>query len=106
MAKYYGEIGFETSQDDGNGIWNEKIIANNYAGDILKDNRRLQTTSNLNDDIVVSNQISIIADPFAYQNFHSIRYAEYMGIKWKVISVEVQYPRLLLTLGGVYIING
>lgn len=50
----------------------------------------------------VSNEFSIVADPFAYANFHSMRFIEYMGAKWKISNVEVQYPRLILTVGGVY----
>lgn len=63
---------------------------------------RLQTSESLNDDINVANEISIVADPFAMQNFHKMRYVVFMGEKWKVSSVEVQYPRLILTIGGIY----
>ena len=45
---------------------------------------------------------SIIADPFAYQNFHAMRYIEWMGAKWKITKVNVQSPRLILSVGGVY----
>ena len=73
-----------------------------YFGDIVKNTRRLRETSNINDDINISNQISILADPYLMNNFHSMRYVIYMGTKWKVSEVEVQYPRLILTLGGIY----
>ena len=63
---------------------------------------RPQGAETVNDNVVISNQISIIADPFAMSNFHNIKYVEYMGTRWKITSVDVQYPRLLLTLGGVY----
>jgi hypothetical protein len=29
-------------------------------------------------------------------------YVEFMGTKWKITNVEVQYPRLILSVGGVY----
>ena len=51
---------------------------------------------------MISNDISILSVPYAVNNFHSMRYIEFMGAKWKVSDVEVQYPRLLLTLGGLY----
>ena len=64
--------------------------------------RRLQEAGKVNDDISVSNELSIVADPFATQNFHRMRYAEFMGVKWKITSVDVQYPRLILTMGDLY----
>lgn len=104
MAKYAGKIGFViTSESPANsGIWIETPIERSYCGDLIRNTRRMQQSQNLNDNITISNQISIVADPFATENFHSIRYAEYLGTKWKVTSVEVQYPRLILELGEVY----
>ena len=69
---------------------------------MIRNIRQLEASDKVNDDINISNEISIIADPFAYQNFHAMRYVEFMGAKWKISSVEVQYPRLILTVGGVY----
>lgn len=103
MAKFYGTIGFDAGKVETKpGVWQEQIIERKYMGDIIRNTRRLQSTDQLNDDINISNSISIIADPYANQNFHSMRYAEFMGTKWKITNVEVQYPRLMLTLGGEY----
>ena len=88
--------------DTNPGVWSEEITEREYFGDLIRNVRRLQTSDKLNDDINISNEISIVADPFAYQNFHSMRYIEFMGSKWKISNVEVQYPRLILTVGGVY----
>ncbi len=101
MAKFYGEIGFAETVEMAPGIWEEVITRRNYYGDIHRNIRRRKTTDTINDDIVVSNSISILADPYAVNNFHSICYAEFMGVKWAVTDVEVAYPRLILTLGGV-----
>lgn len=103
MAKFYGEIGYAELVETSPGVWEEQISTKrNYCGDLIRNSRRLQASDSLNDNINISNEISIVADPFAYQNFHAIRYAAYMGTKWKITNVEVQYPRLLLTIGGVY----
>lgn len=102
MAKYYGVIGYAVSEETSPGVHTENIVERRYYGDIVRNIRNLQTTEHLNDNVNVSNQISIVADPYAIANFHAIRYAEFMGAKWKVPSVEVQPPRLLLTLGGLY----
>ena len=102
MAKWYGEIGFAETVETKPGIWVEQITKRNYYGDVTRDSRRLQTADKLNDNINISNQISIISDPYANENFHSMRYAFYMGTRWKITDIEVQYPRLNLTLGGVW----
>lgn len=102
MAKFYGKIGYAITKETTPGVWVEEIVERSYYGDVIRNIRRLQGSENLNDDINVSNEISIVADAFANQNFHSMRYVEYMGAKWKVSSVEVKYPRLILNIGGVY----
>lgn len=102
MAKFYGAVGYAVTEESTPGVWEERIVERMYYGELIRNTRRLQTTEHLNDDINISNEISILADPFAYANFHSLRYVDFMGAKWKVMSIEVQYPRLILTVGGVY----
>ena len=102
MAKFYGKIGYAETTDDGHGVYAEQIIEKEHYGDPLQDTRRYQQSGNLNDNIVISNRISILATPFAMENSHLIRYVEFMGTKWKITSIDVQYPRLILTLGDVY----
>lgn len=102
MAKWYGKLGFAVSEEEAPGVWEEKMTERSYFGDMTSNRRRLQSSGNLNDNIVIANEISVVADPFARENFHAIRYAEFMGTKWKISSIDVQYPRLILTLGEVY----
>lgn len=103
MAKFFGTIGFnEGTVETSPGVWEQQVVERQYYGDLLRNSRRLQSTDQLNDDINISNEISIVADPYANANFHSMRYVEFMGAKWKISNVEVQFPRLILTLGGVW----
>lgn len=102
MAKFYGVIGYAEFTETKPGVHEEVVTERTYIGDILSNNRRLESSGQVNDNITISNRISIIADPFAYEKFHTMRYAIYLGTKWKITNVEVQYPRLILTLGGVY----
>ena len=102
MAKYYGKVGYATSEEVKPGVWKKRITEREYFGDVIRNTRRLQSSGNLNDNIIVSNEISIVADPFANENFHSMLYVEFMGAKCKISNVEVQYPRLILTIGEVY----
>ncbi len=102
MAKFYGSIGYAVTEETTPGVWEEKITERMYYGDLIRNTKKLQSTDQLNDNINIANEISILADPFAYDNFHSMKYVSFMGAKWKITSVEVQYPRLILTIGGVY----
>lgn len=102
MAKFYGPVGYAELVKTADGVFRERITERMYQGDLIRNIRRLQPSDTLNDDITIANEISIIADPFANQNFHRMRYIGYMGAKWKITNVEVQYPRLILTIGGVY----
>ena len=102
MSKYYGTIGYAKTIETTPGVWEETIIEKNYKGDVLRNTRRYESADKLNDNININNQISIIADSYAYENFFSMRYITWFGSKWKITNIEVQRPRLLLTIGGVY----
>jgi hypothetical protein len=102
MAKYFGNIGFAEYKETAPDVWREVITEKPYYGDILKNYRQLDNSGEVNDDVTISNRFSIISDPYAQENFHAIRYIMFMGIKWKVTNVEVEYPRLILNVGGEY----
>lgn len=103
MAKFYGAIGYNFGMVQTTpGVWDEKIIERTYTGDMYRNSRRLQSSDQLNDNINIANEISILADPFANENIYAMRYVIYMGKKWKISNVEVNYPRLTLTIGGLY----
>jgi hypothetical protein len=103
MAKFYGKIGFIKTEEVEPGVWVENnVIERSYFGDVIKNISRNQPTGNVNDDINVSNNISIVADPYANENFQYMKYVEFMGAKWKITNATVQYPRILLNIGGLY----
>ena len=102
MAKFYGNIGFSQLMETRPDVWEEQWTVRKYKGDLSRNSRRLESSDKLNDDLTINNEIRILADPYALQNFHAMKYAEFLGTKWKVTNVTVEYPRLILTLGGVY----
>lgn len=102
MAKFYGEIGYAETVETKPGVWTDQIVERMYSGDLVRNFKSVQSADTLNDDINVSNEISILADPYAQQNFHSMKYVKFMGTRWKIKSVDVKYPRLILAIGGVY----
>ena len=102
--KFSGKVGFWGDEKEiSPGIWRPEIIERKYVGEVLRYSRRLQDSgSKQNPDLTISNQISILSDLYARQNWHAIRYIEWNGVKWEVTSIEMNYPRLILEIGGVY----
>ena len=105
MAKFYGNVGYIETVEEEPGVWVPKETVRSYYGDVVKNSSKFQISDSVNDDVVISNEISIVADPYAFKNFYSMRYVEFeniKGVKWKINSVEVKRPRLILSIGGVY----
>lgn len=106
MAKYYGMIGFgktvETDPENRPGVYEPVIEEHPYYGDILSNNRRYDRGDGLNDDLGVRNEFSILADPFAMENFKDMRYLTWLGSKWKITDVKVDFPRMTLSVGGIW----
>lgn len=102
--RFFGEIGYgETAENPpDSGVWVDVITEKSYFGDVLRATRKSREGDQVNNDLSVDNSISIIADAFANENFLNIRYVVWQGKRWTVSSVEVERPRLILTLGGVY----
>lgn len=101
--KFSGKVGFweedaETSQD----VYRPKIIEKSYTGDVIDDNRRFTSPDTQNKTFTINNKISILGDFYAHENWPSIRYVLWKDVKWEVTNVNVNHPRLILTLGGVY----
>jgi hypothetical protein len=102
MPKYHGRIGFIETEEIAQDIFDEVVTERVYSGDILRMSKSWQNGEHLNDNLQVNVQISFLADPYAYQHFHALRYVEWMGALWKITNAEPQYPRIILTIGGVY----
>lgn len=102
MAKWYGVIGYAENVEVEPGLMEDVIVEKSYYGDLTRNTRKLQSSGEINDNINLANEISILADPYAVRNFYNMRYAEFNGVKWKITDVEVQYPRLILSIGGVW----
>ena len=102
MAKWCGKVGYAITAETEPGLWEPVIVERKYYGDLISNRWKRQNSGGINDDINISNSISIIADPFANQNLGSMTYVECMGAKWKISDVEIQFPRLILTVGGLY----
>lgn len=102
MAKFYGNVGYGISVETSPDVWTDQVTVRPYFGDEVRWGSSNKSGDKINDDISVTNEISIVADPFAYENFRFIKWVEWLGTKWKVSNVQIERPRLILSLGGVY----
>lgn len=102
MAKYFGKVGYAESYEDKPGVWRDRITVRPYYGDIDRVVSRWENGISKQDDLTINNVFSIVADAYAYQNFARIKFIEWMNVKWKVTSVDVRRPRLILSVGGEY----
>lgn len=106
MAKFYGMLGYVETTEVRPSVFVEEAAERPCVGDIVRNYRRVENGLGINDDINLSNQLSIVADPYAMDHYFAIRYVKWNGGCWKVTGVEIQWPRLLLTIGGLYNGNG
>lgn len=103
MAKWYGKVGYATKAETSPGIWEEIITEKSYYGDVTSNRYKHQNSGIVNTDLNLTIYISILADPFAYNNCSDIAYVEYNNCKWKVSDIDPsQRPRIILTIGGKY----
>ena len=102
MAKWYGKVGYIINEEKEPGVWVEKPTELPYYGDTMSDMAKWSSSGQVNDNLTIASKVSIVADPFAVQHFSSIKYVEIMGTMWSVSLVEPQFPRLILTVGGLY----
>lgn len=102
MAKFYGIIGYLKTEETKPGVWEPVVIEKKYSGEFVRKTTRWQNGTKVNDDIVISSSLSIVADSYALKNKHLMKYAMINDVAWEITSIEPQYPRLILELGGVY----
>lgn len=102
MAKFYGAVGYAETVEKTPGVWVDQITERNYYGDVVRNSRKLEEGNKVNLDVSVGNSISIVADAYAHNHFFAMRYVRWAGALWIVDNVDVQSPRLVLRLGGLY----
>jgi hypothetical protein len=102
MPRFFGKVGYGEPVEIRPGVSRDTIVERSASGDVFRDTRASRSGDKVNNDISVGNLISIVMDAYSTANFHNIRYVVWNGTRWTVPQVEVQRPRLILTLGEVY----
>ena len=100
--KFCGKIGFAEFYESSPSVWEERIKEGTYYGDVISNSRINQSGGELLDDISINNRISVIADSGLIKVMGFIRYVEWIGVRWKVKDISAEYPRLILSIGGIY----
>lgn len=102
MAKFHGTVGFAIQSEKAPGVWVEEIIEREYDMEETKFRVNYESNDKVNSDVNISNSYSFISDSYANKNFFTIRYIVFMGIKLKAKNIDVRYPRIIVSVGGVY----
>ena len=100
--KFHGKVGYGDTVETSPGVWEDVITERDHFGDVIRNSRKLTQGENLNQDLSLGNALSMVADAYASEHFFKIRYVTWAGVRWSVTDVEIQRPRLILTLGEVY----
>ena len=100
--RFFGKVGYQIETEDADSVWVKTMVAKSYFGDVIRNNTRRDTGDTINDKVDVNNRISIVADPFAFENFQNMKYVEWLKQLWNIKSIELQPPRIILEVGGVY----
>lgn len=102
MTRFSGKVGYGVTVETSPGVHEDQIHEYPYFGDVVRNSLNFRAGESVNNDLSVSNSISIVADAYANEHIFAMRYVEWAGALWTISEVEVQSPRLLLRLGGVY----
>ncbi len=100
--RFYGKVGYETNVEIADSVWEPRILEKDFYGDVIRNTTRRDQGDRINDEITVNNRISIVVDPSALSTFQTIKYVEWLGCRWNVKSMEVNFPRVILEIGGQY----
>ena len=108
MARFSGKVGYVDYSETTPGVYTPTSTEKIYYGDLVQHSRRWSSGEGVNDNIVFSQDISIVADPFMFNNLHNMRYVIFGveddpdAIKWRITSFERDFPRVRISLGDKY----
>lgn len=103
MARFSGVVGFYAgSKEVRPSIFEETYEEHTLRGDTLRSGYSQSENQTKYDTLRLTNRVSLIGDTFSFKNYNAIRYVTLNGQSWKVTSVEIERPRLILEIGEVW----
>lgn len=102
MSKFAGLVGYATQEETVPGVWSpvEKTVM--MKGDVIRQSSSVQNDDKVNSDIALNHRVSLMGDSYAFDNYYNLKWIQLHGRKVEVSSVELQRPRLIVSVGGVY----
>jgi hypothetical protein len=97
MARFAGFVGYVTQVESVPGVWSPVENPKYMRGDVIR-----QSSTSQNGDISLNHRVSLIGDSYTFNNYYNIKWVEIGSAKWSVTSVEIQRPRVIITLGGLW----
>lgn len=102
--KWFGKVGFIKTEETKPGVYMPVEKEREYYGDVVTNRRRWERSDmSSNDDIQVTNSISIVADSYMQDNLGYMKYVIWNGMKWKIANFQIEYPRITIDFGGLYV---
>lgn len=101
MARFTGLVGYVTQEESTPGVWSPVESPKRMKGDIIRQSSS-QNGDKVNSDVTLNHRVSLLGDAYAFGNYYNIKWIMVDGVKWEVTSVEVQRPRLTVSLGGLW----
>lgn len=102
MAKYSGLVGYVSQEETAPGVWIPTDKPRKMKGDIIRQSSSVQNDGKVNSDLSLNHRVSLVGDAYAFDNYYKIKWISIHGSKWEVDSVEIQRPRLIVTVGGLW----
>lgn len=102
MARFSGLVGYVIQQETTPGVWTPVENPRKMKGDIIRQSSTNSSSGNLNDDVTLNHRISLIGDAYAFDNYFNIKWVKIDTMKWKVVNIEIERPRIIVSLGGVW----
>ena len=102
MAKFAGLVGYVTQEETVPGVWSPVENPKMMRGDIIRQSSSSQNDDKVNSDVSLNHRVSLVGDAYAFGNYYNIKWIDIDGRKWEVDSVEIQRPRIIVSLGGPY----
>ena len=102
MAKYSGKVGYGEEVETVPGVWEVRIEERMMKGDKIRQNANIRDSGKVNNEITLNHRVSLLGDAYAFANYYIMKWIEIDGRRWEVASVEVQRPRLIVDIGGLW----
>ena len=102
MTRCSGNIGYALVAETQPGVWTEEVVDKKYYGEVVTDNRKFTDQNQINDNLNISNNISVVSNKFMLDNMSYMKYITFLKSKWKISSVDIKPPRIIITMGGLY----